>query len=271
MSTDTHLRSIASEPNWITFAKALRAAMRSAPDYGFESADQLLNNVAHLRGVDVASLRNPLVAEHWLEQFAPEQTASENVNISMSGVLLLAQISRISKDLSDSLAPKVFSGEINRSQLQAALELAKTERGGSGGLAHDRVRRVKEFENLVFTYLNKNFEALGLKANAKIKKCPRDAPLSCDIVAYENGRPAIAIEVKSYRQKRHKRFLVEVLGTMSLLSRNYPRAMLIVPESWAASIETLRVMKHDLNLDEVQLAAIDDQVKAKDARLRFLE
>lgn len=271
MSTDTRLQNIASESNWITFAKALRAAMQSAPDYGFENADQLLNNIALLRGVDVASLRNPLAAEHWLEQFAPEQTVTEKNSISMSGVLLLAQISNISKDLSDSLAEKVFSGEMTRSQLQASLELAKTEHGGAGGVAHERVRRVKEFENLVLTCLTKNHEALGLEPNAKIEKCPRDAKLNCDIVASEKGSPILAIEVKSYRQKRHKRYLLEVLGTMSLLSRNYPRAMLVVPESWASSIDTLREMKHDLNLDEVQIAAVDDHVKQKDARLRFLD
>jgi hypothetical protein len=47
--------------------------------------------------------------------------------------------------------------------------------------------------------------------------------------------------------------------------------MLVVPESWASSIDTLREMKHDLNLDEVQIAAVDDHVKQKDARLRFLD
>lgn len=271
MSTEKYLLSIASEPNWLSFAKALRATMRSASDYGFESTDQLLDEVARMRGVGVASLRNPLAAENWLERNAPEVHASENLKVSMTGVLLLSQISILSNDLSKELAPKVFLGEVNRSQLQAALEAAKTAAGGFGGVAHERPRKAEAFEELVSLYLSNNIEVLGFDRAAKLERCPRDAHLHCDIVVSLDGRPAMAIEVKAYRQKRHRRYLVEVLGLMSLLSRNYPKAMLIVPESWGASTEVLRELRDELNLDDVQLAAIDDHVAPEKARLRFLE
>ncbi|MBI6630734.1 hypothetical protein [Pontibaca salina] len=269
MSTKSSLKRIASEPNWIAFAKALRGAMRSPEQHGFESVDRLLDAVARLRGVEVATLRNPLAAELWLARNAPEQTFSEKDEISMTGVLLLAQISSLSSTLASDLAPKFFSGEVSRSQLRAALETAKKEAGGLGGVAHERFRKAMAFENFVFSYLSENLDALGFGAAAKIERCPRKASFPCDFIVSVDGHPTMAIEVKGHRQKHHRRYLLQVLGMLSLLTRKYPGALLIAPSSWDDSMKTLSEWRDEFRMDNLHLATIDDQISPDSAILHF--
>ena len=61
-----------------------------------------------------------------MKKNAPKALAEKDLRVSMAGVLKLSQISIVSKRLAEELAPKFFSGEISRRQLDIALRRANS-------------------------------------------------------------------------------------------------------------------------------------------------
>ena len=141
MTANSKLEAFASDPNWMSFAKALTAALKTPEDYGFTETNQVLAAAALLRGVDASSLRNPLAAVNWMTLHAPEALEAENSDITMTGVLLLSQISILDNVLAAKLATRFFDGELSRTQIQEALKGIQDKKGGRGVLAHERVKQ----------------------------------------------------------------------------------------------------------------------------------
>ncbi|MDO5758348.1 MAG: hypothetical protein Q4P24_12755 [Rhodobacterales bacterium] len=254
MTPDVHLEEFAKTPNWIAFGKALSAALDDPVRYGFADPSQLLAQVAQLRGVDPSSLRNPLAAVNWMKRNAPKALEEENPKLPMTGVLTLSQISILSSGLAESLAPRFFSGEMSRRELQTALRGAETEKGGRGVTAHERMRRSVEFEEDVFQHLELHPEDLGLGGQIHVVRAERDRLLPSDFTVLENGQPIAAIECKSHRSKLHRRHLIEVLAMAELMTREYQQAILIVPNTWGSSVRELSRLSRDLRLMHVRIA-----------------
>ena len=90
--TSRSVEAFAQDPNWISFGSSLTEALQDPESHGFTSSEKLMAEVARLRGVDPASLRNPLAAVAWMNTNASEALHDENLRVPMTGVLLLSQI-----------------------------------------------------------------------------------------------------------------------------------------------------------------------------------
>ena len=259
MTPDFTLEELAKTRNWIVFGKALSAALDDPACHGFDDASQMLAHVAQLRGVDPSSLRNPLSAVNWMKQNAA----------AMTGVLTLSQISNLSSDLAENLIPKFFRGEVSRRQLQVALRNAEAKQGGRGVAANERVKRAFEFEDDVFRFLQRNVEVLEFGDNVEIVRSGRGALVPSDFIVMQNGTSVAAIECKSHRQKRHRRFLLETLAMLELMTKQHQTAILVVPDSWGISLEELTELTRDLHLSNVR-SAVFRQDSASLERFKFL-
>ncbi|WP_339637484.1 hypothetical protein [uncultured Sulfitobacter sp.] len=258
MNAPTKLEAFASDPNWMSFAKALMSALETPEAYNFVDGNQLLAAVALLRGVDASSLRNPLAAVSWMKTHAPEALEAENDGIAMTGVLLLSQISFYDNKLAASLATKFFGGELSRTQIREALKGIREKKGGRGILAHERVKQAVAFEAAVAAFLNNNPDVLELGSGISITEGTRSSRVPVDFAVLRNGKPIAAIEVKSYRQKRHQRYLLETLGMAALAAREHSKTVLVLPESWGSSVDLMTKLIEDLKIADVKIAIFKD-------------
>lgn len=254
MSSNPRLQGLAKLDNWIAFGKALSAAMDDPAAYACSDPSHLLAAVAQIRGVDPSSLRNPLSAVNWMEKYAPEALEEGNQKVAMTGVLTLSQISILSSDLAENLAPRYLSGEMSRRQLQTALRDLEASQGGRGVAAHERIKRRCEFEDHVFRYLTQNPEALEMGADVEVVQSPRGALVPSDFTVLRNGTPIAVIECKSHRNKLHRRYLVELLAMAALQTKVQQQAILVIPPTWGSSIEELLKLIQDLGLSSVRIA-----------------
>tara|TARA_Y100000815_G_scaffold201356_1_gene184966 strand:- start:362 stop:2191 length:1830 start_codon:yes stop_codon:yes gene_type:complete len=264
--TSRSVEAFAQDPNWLSFGSSLTEALEVPESYGFTSSEKLMAEVARLRGVDPASLRNPLAAVAWMNANASEALHDENLRVPMTGVLLLSQISILDKELASEIAPKFFSGDVTREELKNALRRLQEKPGVRGSTAHTRSKRAAAFEDLVFDFLTSNPETLGLGDRVKLSHSPRNSEAPADFVLTRDGETIAAIEVKSFRQKRHHRYLVETLAMTALAAKTYSRAFLIVPADWGDAIDKVGELIESLGLDGVQHAVFSD---AEGGRLRL--
>lgn len=252
------IEDFAQDSNWIRFGKSLSQAVQNPRSYGFTGSEELIAEVAHLRGVDPASLRNPLTAVTWMKDHAPKALDEENPRLAMTGVLLLAQITILDSGLANEIGPKFFSGDVTRAKLKATLA---TLRGGQVSHeidAHHRYKRAADFEERVFEFLLADPGALGLGSDVTVARSPRQAVAPSDFVVLRDGKAIAAIEVKSHRQKLHHRYLVEALAMTSISARAYERAFLIVPEQWGNAVNRIEDLIRSLNLGSLQCAVFSE-------------
>ena len=254
MTSFTSITELVEIRDWMAFGKGLSAALNNPKRYGFTEANQLLAHVAHLRGVEVASLRNPLAAIKWMKENAPEILAIENTKISMTGVLTLSQIYTVSRALAAELSPQFFSGSMSRRQLEIALRRAEAEQGRRIA-GHDRMKRAVGFEEEVFQYLCENPADLGLGAEVEIARTKRDSLIPSDFSLMQNGIVVALVECKSHRKTLHRRYLVETLAMAALRVSNHTNSILVVPTSWGQSIQELFDLCCDLRISNVRVAS----------------
>ncbi|MCZ4365502.1 plasmid partitioning protein RepB [Sulfitobacter dubius] len=252
------IEDFAQDPNWIRFGKSLSQAMQNPRSYGFTGSEELIAEVAHLRGVDPASLRNPLTAVTWMKDHAPKAIDEENPRLAMTGVLLLAQISILDSGLADEIGPKFFSGDVTRAKLKATLATLREGQVSHEIDAHHRYKRAADFEERVFEFLLADPSALGLGSDVTVARSPRQAVAPSDFVVLRDGKAIAAIEVKSHRQKLHHRYLVEALAMTSISAKAYERAFLIVPEQWGNAVSRIEDLISSLNLGSLQCAVFSE-------------
>ncbi|MBI1495270.1 hypothetical protein [Halocynthiibacter styelae] len=260
MTVQQPLKDIASETNWITFAKKLRTAVKIREDYGFKDLDDILDRVAELRGQDRASLRNPVYAEKWLEKNAPDVHAAEPEHIAMTSVLKLILLERMSEVAVLEFAPKVFDGTATRLELNQKIEQAKRKTDQSVGVGHDRWHRKREYEDSIKRYLENNTGILGKGGKTVLRPRNRSKPVPCDFELLRSGMPIAAIEIKSHRQKITRKFQVETLAVASLLLREFPETYIIAPTSWERSMPSLIDLREQLSLQNVKFAIFDAEI-----------
>lgn len=254
--TSHRVGDFAEDTNWIRFGKSFHDAVQTPSSYGFTSSEKLIAEVARLRGVDPASLRNPLAAVSWMKANAPEALDEEDSRVAMTGVLLLSQISILDRGLAEEIAPRFFSGAVSRDELKAALQELQAKPGVGKIAAHDRFKRAAAFENRVFDYLLSHPEVLGLGDNITVAHSARDATAPHDFAVIRDEVIVATIEVKSHRQKRHHRYLVETLAMTALSARKYNHAFLVVPEDWGDAVAKIGGLIDALSLEGVPQASL---------------
>lgn len=268
MTPNPDVEEIAKTRNWIAFGKALSSALDDPVRHGFHDQSHLLAHVAHLRGVEPSSLRNPLAAVNWLKQNAQKALEEENSAIPMTGVLTLSQISIVSSKLADELAPRFFSGAISRRELVIALRRAEADRGRPLA-GHERMKRAQDFEDQVYRFLRAYPQSLELGDDIEIIRTGREALVPSDFTVTREGEAVATIECKSHRSKRHRRYLIETLAMAALRASHHQSSFLVVPETWDSSIEALYEMVRELSLTGVCIG-IFDQTEIVGKRFKLL-
>lgn len=256
MARGLTLRELAETRSWIAFGKALSAAVDDPCRYGCDDASQLLAQVAQLRGVEPASLRNPLAAVNWMKENAPKALEEEERRVPMTGVLKLSQISIISRQLAQELAQKFFSGEMSRRQLDIALRRAEQEHGRCVA-GHERMKRAMAFEEEVFTFLRRHPSKLELGHDVEIVRSAKDSLVPSDFTVLRDGRPVAAVECKGHRGTRHRRYLVETLAMAALRAADGRKSILIVPGSWGTSTAEISRLADKLSISNVRVAVFE--------------
>ncbi|MFD2741284.1 hypothetical protein ACFSUD_17030 [Sulfitobacter aestuarii] len=247
------LSELAKIENWIAFGKALTLALDNPERYGFTEVSHLLAHVAKLRGVEEASLRNPLAAVKWMKDNAPKALSEENAKIPMTGVLTLSQISSVSSHLADELSPAFFSGRMPRRQLEIALRRAEAEQGLRVP-GHARMKQAVGFEEEVFRFLRDSPAKLGLGHNVEVVRTKRDAVIPSDFTVLRDAAVVALVECKSHRRTLHRRYLVETLAMAALRASNRAHSIIVVPASWGRSIQELADLCRDLSISGVSIA-----------------
>lgn len=262
------LSEIAGETRWTVFAGRLRSAMAAHSDYGLATAADVLEQVAAMRGQDVATLRNPLAAENWLVRHAPKILAQESPQVAMTNVLLLAQIHEISAVDYARLAPSVFDGSARRAYLKAGLATAKAAAGSEGGIGHARWRRAHDFENLVRSFFEADLDTMENLRKPIVVERDRNATVPCDFVIESEGCPPIAVEVKPARQKLTHKIQVEALGVASLLLQDFREVFLIGEGTWSRVMPRAAEIRDRLGLDGVRLFTLHTKPPGNGLELR---
>lgn len=269
MTAHPPISALATEPDWLVFAKALAAAMENPSDHGFSDSSRLLSHVAQERGVDPASLRNHLAAVSWMSAHAPEALHKKNPGFPMTGVLVLSQIHKVSRELAADLAPEFFSGGVTKAELQHALRQAQAEKGGRGVPGQERIRRTARFEDDLYRYLAQHPLVLNMGKNVEVRRTEQSGRIPCDLIIMRDGKEVAAIEAKAPRQKRHHRYLLETIAMASLLSREYPSAVLVVPESWGDAVDEMADLIKALKFEDLKLAVFSDHDDQDESKTRF--
>lgn len=254
------LEDIAAEKNWIIFAKELRAAVKAREDYGFRDLDGILDKVAELRGQDRASLRNPVYAEKWLEQNAPEIHAAAPEHVAMTSVLKLIQLERMSEVAALELAPMVFDGSATRFEIKKRIEKAKRDTHQSAGVGHDRWHKTRKYEDFVTRFLERNPGILSQGEDTELRPRDKSKPVPCDFELWRGGKPIAAVELKNHRQKITRKFQVETMAVASLLLREFPMTYIVAPTSWERSMSSLLDLREQLSLPNVKFAILDTEL-----------
>lgn len=252
------LEKIAKDRDWLSFAKSLSAAMREPTKYGFTDGERLLGHVAHLRGADPSSLRNPLAAYSWLEQHGPDALKLDGQKLPMTGVITLSQISELSEEIGSDTAPKFFRGEQTRKDLKTILKDLQQQKGGRGVRGHERYKNSVAFEEMVREFLINNKRVFDLRSEAEIVSSRKDALVPSDLTVLFRGEPVGAIQIKSPRHKRHRRYLVETLAMAALLQNEYDVSILVVPSTWGTSISEMVDLIRELRLNRLSLAVFHE-------------
>ncbi|MDF3382562.1 MULTISPECIES: hypothetical protein [unclassified Sulfitobacter] len=191
-----------------------------------------------------------------MKKNAPKALAEKDLRVSMAGVLKLSQISIVSKRLAEELAPKFFSGEISRRQLDIALRRAEQEHGRLVA-GHERMKRAMAFEEEVFTFLKRHPSKLELGHNVEIVRTSKDSLVPSDFTALRDGQSVAAVECKAHRGTRHRRYLVETLAMAALRAADGQLSILVVPESWGTSTAEITWLADKLSISNVRVAVFE--------------
>lgn len=255
-----HLEEIANEPNWIVFAKKLRAAMASFEELGLGSRNEVLVRVASLQSKDPASLQNPLTAEKWMADHAPKEHFDSKNHIAMTNVLLLKQIHSLSTKVAAVYHNRVFNSEVSRSELKQVLEKTKNSEGLQGAIGHERWQRAHEFSTLAQKFIFENLSRFTDHPNPVLRQRSKNASLPCDLEIWSEGVPIVAIEIKFSRQKSTRSSRAEILGLASLLSKEFLQVSLVFSCGPKKNLQELVKLRNELNLTNIRIATLDEDL-----------
>lgn len=256
---------VAAETNWLARAAKIRGALEKA-GCRISYSDAYIAKVAEIVGKSAESFRPDLTAEGFLRNYAPEVHAMVPAHISMTSVLLLAQIHAISPSDCEKIAPRVFNGDATRAEVRAVFDATKEKCGAQGGVGHERWHRDNGFSRLVKRFLEGNLSMFGDWEDPTVRPCRKQQTVPCDLELWSGRQQRVAVEVKGYRQKITHRYQVELLGVASLLLREFSEVLIIAPDEWARSMPEVANVRNKLRLKSVRLATLDVDLALEEPR-----
>ncbi|MER2507927.1 MAG: hypothetical protein ABTQ27_04115 [Amaricoccus sp.] len=255
--------------NWRMLGIRLLGAMTNPSLYGFSRSDEVLAEVARLRGQTPESLMNSVRAARYLVEHAPAELRRlrDDPGIGLSHVNLLARLDDIDTEEVQTLKVRVFNGEMTYRQLAAKVRAIQE---GAGAAVADiclrvgppeRVlgrKRAKSFEWTLKQFLTARLKDLTGRPKAKLESGQKQLPVPVDYIVRDSGVSVIAIEAKAPRRTFRQSVLVDMLGTCSLLQRRVPEVWLITPHGWEAGLEKIASIADEMHQPGLRFFTFDE-------------
>lgn len=264
------LEEIASERrNWLAFGIRLLGAMSVPSLHGFSRSDEVLAEVARLRGQTSESLMNTVQATRYLVERAPAELERlrEDAKVGLSHVNLLARLKDVDSDQARSLQSQVLDGRVSYRAL--AEKVRRIQEGAAAAAAEiclqvgppERIlgrKRAKSFEWTLERFLTARLQELTGRPKAKLESGQKQLPIPVDHLVWDGGAPVIAIEAKAPRRAFRQSVLVDMLGTCSLVQRRVPEVWLITPRGWEAGLEKIASIADEMHQPGLRFFTFDE-------------
>ena len=210
------LEAVAKRENWIEFGAALRQAMDNPSLYGLRSANEVLQDVARIRGKRAHSLKNSVTASAWLEDKNPEIFEQRPAWLGMTLVLFLMKIEELDTKVAENIAVRVFSGQSGQIELKQIYdelrERRKVATTAGGGIELSASQRAQVFNDAVANYLERFGAEFFNSKTIKVQPGRIIDPISPDLVVTVDGERRVAVEIKSYRNRVDRHLVLNTLG-----------------------------------------------------------
>lgn len=254
----------ADDANWIHFGLRLVAAMADPSLHGLASSDEVLAEMARLRGLKPESLMNTVTAIEYLKVHAPEKLRKkrDDPGVGPSQVHLLARLEGIDTDEVRSLRIRALRGQVSyRDLAESVREIREKALAGSNSEAQRRLlgwKRAKSFESMLHDFLVERIKELTGREDAVLVDGGRHLPVPVDYLVLAGDDPVIAIEAKAPRVKFRQSVLIETLGTCALLQKRFPEVWLVTPHGWKAGLEKAWAIAKEMRLTGLRFFTFDE-------------
>lgn len=256
----------ADKGSWSAFGLRLLGAMADPSAYGFSRSDEVLAEVARLRGQKPESLMNAVRATRYLiEQMPAELEKSKETPLpGLSHINLLARLDNMDTQEVRSLRLRVLGGEMSYRELAARVReiqdrvVAEVHLTVGGPNRISGRKRARSFDWTLGEFLTARIKELSGEETATIGSGRGQFPVPVDYVVWVRGEPAIAIETRAPRGNFRQSVLVEMLGVCSLLQRRVPEVWLITPHGWEVGLEKIRSIAEEMRLNGLRFFTFDE-------------
>ncbi len=263
----------ADKGNWRMLGVRLLGAMTDPSLYGFSRSDEVLAEVARLRGQTPESLMNSVRAARYLFEHMPAELkrSRDDPGVGLSHVNLLGRLGNINTEEVQTLKARVFNGEMTYRELAARVRAI--QEGAEAAAADiclqvgppERIlgrKRAKSFEWTLKQFLTARLKDLTGRPRARLESGQNQLPVPVDYIVRDGDAPVIAIEAKAPRRTFRQSLLVDMLGTCSLLQRRVPEVWLITPRGWEAGLEKIASIAGEMHQPGLRFFTFDEATAA---------
>jgi hypothetical protein len=256
------LESIAAEDGWFDLGRRLDAAMANPDAHGCATADDVLRTVASLRRQHPQSLKRTVRGARALLTAYPDVAAAGNLRAGLTHVLLLDQLRGLGAPLTRHFTLRVLSGRVS----QRALEKQVAEaRAAAEAKARDSERpyppgqqrvRSRAFEAAVRDFVERNPGIFADDPSATVTSGYKLRPVPFDLALWSNGELVAAVEAKYANVRTYPKQIVEILGTLQLMTLVAPRVWLVIAPEWEQNLSALQDIHRQLKMNTMNVGVL---------------
>jgi hypothetical protein len=264
------LEDIAASAGWLELGTRLDAAMEAHAAYGLPRPEDVLKEVASLRGQTSVSVRDAVLAARYARKhFADRLRDDPDFRIGVSNVKQLALLGDIEGSEVDALRQSVLDGrisfralakEVDRIRESAVLnpQLDVEPRGRL-----QTFKQSRKFENSFQAFIEDVYIP-SQRAILTIRKVTKLGYIPVDFIIFDEGQAAIAIEVKaSPREAMHERMLIEELGLSVLARQKVPEVWFVTHADLKDQTERIEAVSASLGITGIRFMTFDPGVASK--------
>jgi hypothetical protein len=256
------LTAIAAEKDWFDVGRQLEAAMAEPKRFGCATSDDVLREVANLRGQHPESLKRTVRGARVLATHYPEAAGRGPAGPGLMHVLLLDQLRELGAPLTQHFKMEVLSGRVTQRALEQRVAEAraaaetKAERGERPRPAGHRRARSRDFEAAVREFVEHYPELFCDDPSATVTSGYKVRPVPFDIALWSGDQLLCAIEVKSSNLRTHPKQIAEILGALQLMTHVAPRVWLVIAPEWEQNLSALQEVHRKLKLNTMNVGVL---------------
>ena len=232
------LTAIAAEKDWFDVGRQLEAAMAEPKRFGCATSDDVLREVANLRGQHPESLKRTVRGARVLATHYPEAAGRGPEGPGLMHVLLLDQLRELGAPLTQHFKMEVLCGRVTQRALEQRVAEAraaaetKAGRGERPRPAGHRRARSRDFEAAVRAFVEHYPELFCDDPSATVTSGYKVRPVPFDIALWSGDQLLCAIEVKSSNLRTHPKQIAEILGALELMTHVAARHAVVLQAEW---------------------------------------